>query len=73
MLSKIMLDDRMESENEELDTLLKWIKSIIVISKSRIRNIKPKMNIIYSLVLPEVIYELERRQEENILVSIRHS
>jgi hypothetical protein len=57
-------------ENEELDTLSEWVKSIRGMLKSRIRNIKFKVRTIYLSVFskPEVRNELERLHEEFVLV-----
>jgi hypothetical protein len=58
-------------ENEELDTLSEWVKSIRGMLNSRIRNIKTKVRTIYpsSFSKPEVINELERLHEEFVLIS----
>ena len=57
-------------ENEEVDTLSEWVKSIKGILKSRIRNIKTKVRTIYPSVFskPEVRNKLERLHEEFVLV-----
>jgi hypothetical protein len=57
-------------ENEELDTLSEWVKSIRGMFKSRIRNNKSKVRTIYPSVSskPEVRNELERLHEEIVLV-----
>jgi hypothetical protein len=57
-------------ENEELETLSEWVKSVKGILKSRIRNIKTKVRTIYPSVFskPEVRSELERLHEEFVLV-----
>jgi hypothetical protein len=57
-------------ENEELDALSEWVKSIRGILKSRIRNIKTKVRTIYPSVFSkqEVRNELERLHGEFLLV-----
>jgi hypothetical protein len=57
-------------ENEELDTLSEWIKSIRGMLKSRIRNIKSKERTIYpsEFSKPEVKNELEILHDEFVLV-----
>ena len=58
-----------KGENEELDTLSEWVRSITRISKSWNRNIKTKVRTIYLSVFskPEVINELEILHEEFVL------
>jgi hypothetical protein len=50
------------SEEEELDTLSEWIKSIPKLLKSRIHHLSGKMHTIYPSVFkkPEVVNELRR-------------
>jgi hypothetical protein len=57
-------------ENEELDTLSEWVKSIRGILKSRIRNMGTKVRTTYPSVFskPEVINELERLHGKFVLV-----
>jgi hypothetical protein len=70
MLSKIMAKRWAKRENEELDTLSEWVKSVRGILKSRIRNIKTKVCTIYPSVFskPEGRNELQRLHEEFVLV-----
>ena len=62
-------------ENEEVDTLSEWVKSIMGLLISRIRNIKTKVRTIYPSVFskPEAKNELERLHEQFVLVPANKS
>jgi hypothetical protein len=61
-----------KSEEEELDTLSDWIKSIPKFSKSRIHHLSGKMRTNYLSVSkkPEVVNELRRLHNNFVLVPV---